>query len=85
MGDTKLDEAANLEFFVDYACLTGDCPHFAMKDCLTVAFKAGALYERERSKGLVEALEFYARHHHHLNTTAPNFARQALQPQKKDE
>lgn len=33
-----------------------------------------------------EALNFYARHHHHLNTTAPNWAREALTKlkQRKD-
>lgn len=27
---------------------------------------------------LVEALEFYSKHHHHIYTTAPNFANEAL-------
>lgn len=26
----------------------------------------------------VKALEFYAKHHHHMNTTSPNFALEAL-------
>ena len=39
--------------------------------------------ELNKNKKLVEALEFYARHHHHLNTTAPNFAREAVDEVKK--
>lgn len=27
---------------------------------------------------LAKALEFYSKHHHHLNTTAPNFANESI-------
>lgn len=32
----------------------------------------------QKLKKAVEALKYYAKHDHHLNTTAPNFAREAL-------
>lgn len=33
---------------------------------------------------LTVAIDFYAKHHHHMNTTAPNFAREALDKLKKE-
>lgn len=33
---------------------------------------------RAENDKLRHALDFYAKHHHHLNTTAPNFAAEAL-------
>lgn len=32
---------------------------------------------------LAKALEFYSKHHHHLHTTAPNFANEALTTVRK--
>lgn len=46
----------------------------------SVREKAKAEVQRlaDAVRSLVKALDFYAKHHHHLKTTAPNFAREAL-------